>query len=53
MYYDSFLNVFTAELSKYQIDKLEAKDTKNIFGSMKNTVAGMGRPAEGGGNINK
>ena len=52
MYYDSFLNVFTAELSKYQIDKLEDKDTKNIFGAMKNTIAGMG-PAEGGGNINK
>ena len=52
MYYDSFLNVFTAELPKYQIDKLEAKDTKNIFGAMKNTIVGMG-PAEGGGNINK
>ena len=52
MYYDSFLNVFTTEKQNHQIDEFEAKDTKNRFGAMKNTIAGMG-PAEGGGNINK
>ena len=40
--YDSYLNLFRAENPSYQMDEIEAKESKNRFGGIKASVLGRG-----------
>ena len=45
--YDSYLYKFQAENPNYQIDENEAKDNKNRFGGIRNSMLNQSKPAGG------